>query len=215
MHRIDLILHILIELNGLHAWSSVSVMPGYSETTKMPFWMIQIAKNEVFSHFLEFWASDRLQIAYFDYTKWSWQVGCHIAHAGSFKNHKNAFLNDPKSQKWVFLAIFMILVHRINFKLHVLIILNNVDKWAVITPMQDHSKITKMSFWMIKRAKIGFLTIFGSLVSWIDLTLYIMKGIYALQHLSALPDQERSFKNQKNAFMNDPNCQKWGFWPFS
>ena len=30
-------------------------------------------------------------------------MGCHIAHAGSIKNHKNAFLNDPKSQKWGFL----------------------------------------------------------------------------------------------------------------
>ena len=29
-------------------------------------------------------------------------MGCHIAYAGSFKNHKNAFLSDPKSQKKVF-----------------------------------------------------------------------------------------------------------------
>ena len=43
-----------------------------------------------------------------------------------------------------FLTIFMILVHQNKFKLHILIILNDVDKWAVITPMLDHSKITKM-----------------------------------------------------------------------
>ena len=80
----------------------ISLMLDHSKFTKMPFWMIQIAKNEVFGHFLELGASDRLQIAYDDYTKWSWQVGCHIAHAGSFKNHKNSFLDDPKCQKRVF-----------------------------------------------------------------------------------------------------------------
>ena len=58
-----------------------------------------------------------------------------------------------KEPKMRFLAIFMILVHQINFKLHILIILNDVDKWAVITPMLDRSKITKMPFCMIQRAK--------------------------------------------------------------
>ena len=101
-HRINSILHILIELNGAHELAMISLMLDHSKFTKMPFWMIQIAKNEVFGYFLELGASDRLQIAYDDYTKWSWQVGCHIAHAGSFKNHKNAFLNDPNSQKWGF-----------------------------------------------------------------------------------------------------------------
>ena len=61
--------------------------------------MIQIAKNEVFGHFLEFGASDRLDIAYCDRTKWSLRSGLCITHNGSFKNHKNAFLNDPNSQK--------------------------------------------------------------------------------------------------------------------
>ena len=64
--------------------------------------MIQIAKNEDLGHF---GPSDRLQIAYFDNTKWFWQFGCHMAHAGSFKIHKNAFLNDPKSQKRGFLDL--------------------------------------------------------------------------------------------------------------
>ena len=43
-----------------------------------------------------------------------------------------------------FIAIFLSLVHRIDFKLHVLIILDDFDKWALITPMLDHSKITEM-----------------------------------------------------------------------
>ena len=67
--------------------------------------MIQRAKIEVFGHFLEFGRSDVLHTAYFDCTKWSLQLGYNIAHAGSFKNHKNAFLNDPKCQKRGFLDL--------------------------------------------------------------------------------------------------------------
>ena len=51
------------------------------------------------------------------------------------------------------LAIFLSLMHRIDFKLHILIILNDLDRWAVISPMLDHAKITKMPFWMIQNAK--------------------------------------------------------------
>ena len=54
--------------------------------------MIQIVKNEVFGHFLKLGSSDRLQISYFEYTKWSWHVGYHIAHAGSFKHDKNDWM---------------------------------------------------------------------------------------------------------------------------
>ena len=97
----------MIVLNDLDKWALILPMLDHSKSTKMPFWMIQIAKNKVFGHFLELGASDRLQIAYHDCTKWSWQVGSHIAHAGSFKNHRNAFLNDPKSQKWVFFYLFL------------------------------------------------------------------------------------------------------------
>ena len=61
--------------------------------------MIQIAKNDVFGHFLEFGMRYQLDIAYLDSTKWFAWVGDLITHTGSFKNHKNAFLNDPNSQK--------------------------------------------------------------------------------------------------------------------
>ena len=67
--RIDLILHILIELNGVHELAIVSPMLDHWKTRKMPFWMIQIAKKEVFGHFLEFGLLDRLDIAYCDSTK--------------------------------------------------------------------------------------------------------------------------------------------------
>ena len=49
---------------------------------KMPFWMIQIAKNEDFSQFLEFGWSDQLDTAYFDRTKWCARFSYHIIYAG-------------------------------------------------------------------------------------------------------------------------------------
>ena len=44
---------------------------------------------------------------------------------------------------------------------------------------------------------MGRLAIFWSSVCWINLILHIVIGLNALQHLSALPDPERSFKNHK------------------
>ena len=35
------------------------------------------------------------------------------------------------------------------------------------------------------------------------------------QHLGTLVAHEELFKSVKNAFLNDPKCQKGGFWPFS
>ena len=57
--------------------------------------MIQGAEKDVLGHFLEFGLLYRLDIAYCDDTK------CFLTLLGcerSFKNQKNAFLNDPKSQ---------------------------------------------------------------------------------------------------------------------
>ena len=61
--------------------------------------MIQKAKNEVFGHFLEFGLLDRTDTAYFDSTKCFQPSAMLPGHEGSFKDHKNAFLNDPNSQK--------------------------------------------------------------------------------------------------------------------
>ena len=44
------------------------------------------------------------------------------------------------------MAIFLSLMRQIDFKLHILIVLNDLDKWVVIPPMLDQSKITKMHF---------------------------------------------------------------------
>ena len=168
------------------------------------------------------------------------------------------------------LAIFLSLVHRINLILHILTILNGLNNLAMIWLMLDHSKIRKMHFWMIQRAKkevfghflefglldrldiadcdstkcfptfgnvtrswriiqisqisifewskrpkMRFLAIFLSLVCWIDLIFYIVIVVNVFQHLARLLGHEESFKNYKNAVLNDPKYQKRGFWQFS
>ena len=95
----DLILHNWIVLNVLNNLVTISHMLDHSKTTKNHFWMIQIAKNEVFGHVLEFGLSGQLDIALSDRNKHSKIFG---AHAGSFKNVKHLFLNDQMSQKWHF-----------------------------------------------------------------------------------------------------------------
>ena len=56
---------------------------------------------------------------------------------------------------------------------------------------------------------------FWCLVCCIDLILHIMIVVNVFQRLATLPGHEGSFKNRKNAFLNDPKCQKRGFWTFS
>ena len=142
--------------------------------------------------------------------------------------------------------------------------------WQHQQVVKDHSKITKIHFWMIQNAKkevfghfqefglldrldiaycdrtqcfpaFGninrswrtiqkshksifewskvqkkrFLAIFWSLVCWIDLILHIVIELNVFQHLATSPGREGPFKNRKNPFLNDPKCQKRGFWPFS
>ena len=59
-----------------------------------------------------------------------------------------------------------------------------------------------------------FLAIFLSLVCWIDLILHIVIVLNVYQLSAMLPGQAGSFKNHKNAFLNDPKSQKRRFWPF-
>ena len=56
-----------------------------------------------------------------------------------------------------------------------------------------------------------FLAIFLSLVCWIDLILHIVIVLNVYQLSAMLPGQAGSFKNQKNAFLNDPKSQKKRF----
>ena len=41
-----------------------------------------------------------------------------------------------------------------------------------------------------------------------------MIELSVVQQLATLPGHEGSFKNVTKAFLNDPKCQKGGFWPF-
>ena len=59
-----------------------------------------------------------------------------------------------------------------------------------------------------------FLAIFLSLVCWIDLILHIVIVLNVYQLSAMLIGQAGSFKNHKNPFLNDPNCQKRGFRPY-
>ena len=66
---------------------------------------------------------------------------------------KKCLFEWSKQPKMRFLAIFLSFVHLIDLKWHIFILLNDVDSWDVISLVLDHSKITKMLFWMIQRAK--------------------------------------------------------------
>ena len=68
VRQINLILHILITLNGLNNLADIWLMLDHSKVTKMHFWMIQSAKKQVFGRFLDLGLLDRLDIAYFDRT---------------------------------------------------------------------------------------------------------------------------------------------------
>ena len=70
----------------------------FFRATRRLFWMI----HPVIGHFLEFGPSDQLDIAYYDGVKWSQQFDYDVAHAGSFKNHSNAFWMIQRPKKDVF-----------------------------------------------------------------------------------------------------------------
>ena len=53
-----------------------------------------------------------------------------------------------------------------------------------------------------------FLALFCSLVCWNDLILHIVIVLNVFQRLATLPGHAGSFKNQKNAVLNDPKSQK-------
>ena len=78
--------------------------------------MIQRAKKEVLGHFLEFGLLDQLDIAYCDSTKCFLTFGNVTRSLRIIKDYKNAFLNDPKSQKrgFAYLHICLILHDDIN-----------------------------------------------------------------------------------------------------
>ena len=73
----------------------------------------------------------------------------------------------------------------------------------------------KCIFEWSKEPKNRVSAIFWSLICWIDLILHIVIVLNVFQLPAMLPGHEGSFKDHKNAFLNDPKGQKRGFWPFS
>ena len=86
---------------------------------------------------------------------------------------------------------------------------NVTRSWRIIGKWQ------KCIFESSKEPKMRFLAIFWGLVRWIGLILHIVMVVNVFRHLATLPGHEGSFKNRKNAFLNDPMCRKRDFWPFS
>ena len=62
-----------------------------------------------------------------------------------------------------------------------------------------------------KSQKKSFLAIIWSLVCWIDLISHIVIVLNVFQRSATLPGHAESFKDQKNAVLNDPKSQKRGF----
>ena len=114
------------------------------------------------------------------------------------------------------LGIFICLVNWIDLILQIVIELNVLQHLARLTDhewsFKNHKKLV---YDWSKEPKMRFLVIFINLVWWIDLILQIVIEVNVLKHSARLTDHEGSFKYHKNAFLNDPNSQKWGFWPFS
>ena len=85
---------------------------------------------------------------------------------------------------------------------------NVTRSWRIIQRSQ------KCIFEWSKRPKKRFLAIFLSLVFWINLILHIVIVLNVLQLSAMLSGHGGSFKDHKNAFLNDPKDQKKVFGHF-
>ena len=73
----------------------------------------------------------------------------------------------------------------------------------------------KCIFEWSKEPKKRFLALFCSLVCWIDLILHIVIVLNVFQLSAMVPVHEGSFKDYKNAFLNNLKGLKRGLWSFS
>ena len=99
---IDLILHILVELN---VFQHSGTLPGHGGSFKNPqnaFLMTKMPKRGILA---VFWTQvlwiDQILLMMIELNEFQC-LGTFVAHEGSFKSQKNAFLNDPKYQKGFF-----------------------------------------------------------------------------------------------------------------
>ena len=138
-----------------------------------------------------------------------------MAHAGSFKNQKRHFWMIQRAKKEVFGHFLEFgLLDRLDIadcdSTKCFPTFGNVTRsWRII----QRSQIS--IFEWSKRPKMRFLAIFLSWVCWIDLILHIVIVLNVFQLSATLPGHVGSFKDHKNAFLNDPKSQKRCFRPFS
>ena len=104
---------------------------------------------------------------------------------------------------------FESLVSSIDLILHTLIVLNVFQLSATLPLHEGSFKDDKNAFLNgPKSQKRFFLAIFWSLVCYIDLILHIVIELDDFQLSAMLPRHDGSFKDHKNAFLNDPKGQK-------
>ena len=140
-----------------------------------------VLKNGLFWGFLtlsQFWWKSSAGLVIFDC--WIWKFGLsvnsqrkpHVREESGWFLRKNFVRRvGCRSPPGVELAIFSSLVHPVNLILHILIKFNGLINLDTIWIMLDHSKITKMHFWMIQRATkevFGHFLEFG-LLDWLDI----------------------------------------------
>ena len=141
--QINLILHILIILNGLNNLAMVSLMLDHSKITKMHFWMIQRAKKDVLGHFLQFGLLDWLDIAYGDSTKCFPTFGNITRSRRIVQKAQYCIFEWSQEPKKRFLAIFWSLVCWIDLILHMVIVLNDFQHLAMLPGQEESLKSHK------------------------------------------------------------------------
>ena len=145
-----------------------------------------VLKNGLLGGFLtlsQFWRKSSAGLVTFDC--WIWKFGLSVnslqkplvqEKSGWFLRKISVRRVGCRSPPGVELAIFSSLVHPVNLILHILIKLNGVNNLVMISLMLDHSKITKLHFWMIQSAKTRFSWL--RLVDWLDIAYYDKLNVF-------------------------------------
>ena len=192
------------------------VMKGHSKVTQMHFWMIQRTKIEVFGHFLGFGLLDRLDIAYCGSTKCFPTSGKVTRSWRIIQKSRKCIFGWSKEPKTRFLAIFRGLICWVDLILHIVIVQNVFQLTAMLPGHEGSFKHLKNAFLNDPRGqKCDFWPFSGLWSCWIDLIFQILILVNVFQHLATSPGHEGSFKNHKNALLNDPKCQSCYFLEFS
>ena len=171
VRQINLILHILITLNGLNNLADIWLMLDHSKVTKMHFWMIQSAKKQVFGRFLDLGLLDRLDIAYFDRTICFPTFGNTTRSWSIIQKSPKSIFEWCEVPKMRLLAIILSLVCWIDLILHMMIEFYVFHHSATLPGHEGSFKSLKKAF--LNDPKCQIL----SLVCRIDLIFCIMRGV--------------------------------------